>query len=155
MTTTTESKAVTSTAKTQEARKSAANEITERAQKSSKSASKSTASKATQAVQAAKTAKTQETVAKKKTTEKTAAPKRVDTRTFQYGGVSRLKGKMRLRFTNNLKQRQATFKRDGDTEIEMIDFEKPMTKPELAKMMLKHEKFQSDEVQELLKKLVD
>lgn len=107
---------------------------------------------AAEAVKSAKAAKEQTKKVEKSAATKTA---KNDTRLFQYAGVSTLKGKMRLRFTNNYNQRMKTFKRDGDTDVRLIDFEKPASKKDLAKMMLKHEQFQDKEAQELLKKLVD
>lgn len=60
---------------------------------------------------------------------------------FEHAGVSVLNGKMRIRFTNNIEQRLKTFKRDGDTEIEMLALPNAMTKLDAVKTMAAHEKF--------------
>lgn len=112
------------------------------------------------AVKAAQSVKTEKTATEVKTETKpkpaTSSKKIVDERKFRYAGVSRLEGKLRLRFTNNISQRRATFKRDGDEDIVMVDFDVPATKTELAKMMLVHKDFAGNqEALDLIKKLAE
>lgn len=73
---------------------------------------------------------------------------------YTHCGVSVHKGVLKLRFTNDLEGRLKTFQRDGDTDVRMITVDRPSTKQELAEIMIDDPSFQDEQVQELIKTLL-
>lgn len=73
--------------------------------------------------------------------------------TYTVAGISFYRGAYRLRTSNNLAERQKTLMAMGDTDINLIELPRPMTKTEIVLHLSKHMDFDSEEEKALLAQL--
>lgn len=73
--------------------------------------------------------------------------------TYTVAGISFYRGAYRLRTSNNLAERQKTLMAMGDTDINLIELPRPMTKTEIVLHLSKHMDFDSPEEKALLAQL--
>lgn len=75
-------------------------------------------------------------------------------RTFKCAGVSRLKGKITFRATNRENSVYTEIlKKDGHTDVNLVDLKSPMTKEDARKNLLGRKEFQTPEIQACLKQV--
>lgn len=73
--------------------------------------------------------------------------------TYTVAGISFYRGEYRLRTSNKLEERQKTLMAMGDTEINLIELPRPMTKTEIVLHLSRHMDFDSEEERALLARL--
>lgn len=73
--------------------------------------------------------------------------------TYSVAGISFYRGAYRLRTSNNLAERQKTLMAMGDTDINLIELPRPMTKTEIVLHLSRHMDFDSPEEKALLARL--
>ena len=73
--------------------------------------------------------------------------------TYTVAGISFYRGAYRLRTSNNLAERQKTLMAMGDTDINLIELPRPMTKTEIVLHLSRHPDFDAEEERALLAKL--
>ena len=74
-------------------------------------------------------------------------------KTYTVAGISFYRGQFRLRTSNNLAERQKTLMAMGDTEINLIELDRPMTKTEIVLHLSRHPDFDSEDEKALLAQL--
>ena len=63
--------------------------------------------------------------------------------TFTVAGVSRAKGKLKVRFCSDSVLRVKNLQKQGDTDIDLIDLPNPLTKVQACVYLLTQERFQA------------
>ena len=74
-------------------------------------------------------------------------------KTYTVAGISFYRGAYRLRTSNNLDERQKTLMAMGDTDINLIELPRPMTKTEIVLHLSRHPDFDAEEERALLAQL--
>ena len=69
-------------------------------------------------------------------------------------GTSRQNGEVKVRFANDFVSRFKALVRNGHTDIELIELGDKYTKAECLKVMMEHERFQSEEQQSAIYEFV-
>jgi hypothetical protein len=70
--------------------------------------------------------------------------------TYTVAGISFYRGQWRLRTSNNLAERQKTLMAMGDTDINLIELPRAMSKTEIVRYLTGHLEFDTEEEQALL-----
>jgi len=73
--------------------------------------------------------------------------------TYTVAGISFYRGQFRLRTSNNLAERQKTLLAMGDTEINLVELPRPMTKAEIVLWLSRNPDFDSEDERALLARL--
>jgi hypothetical protein len=76
------------------------------------------------------------------------------TKTFEVAGTSKLNGVTKIRFANDYVGRFKILAKNGHDDIELIELGEKMTKAEIAKVLMSHPKFQSEEQQSAIAEYV-
>ena len=76
-----------------------------------------------------------------------------NSKTYTVAGISFYRGAYRLRTSNNLAERQKTLMAMGDTDINLIELPRPMTKTEIVLYLSRHMDFDAPEERALLAQL--
>ena len=75
-------------------------------------------------------------------------------KTFTVAGVSTLNGVTKVRFANDYVGRFKILAKNLHQDIELIELAQPMTKAEVCKFLLTHEKFQGEAAQGAISEFV-
>jgi hypothetical protein len=75
-------------------------------------------------------------------------------KTYTCAGVSTLNGKTKVRFANDFVNRFKILTKNGHDDINLIEFDDPMTKEAICKMLLSHDKFQAESAQSAISEFV-
>ena len=76
------------------------------------------------------------------------------TKTYTVAGTSTNNGKTKVRFAQDYVSRFKILNKNGHTDIELLELDTPMSKSDICKMLLGHEKFQTEAQQSAITEFV-
>ena len=75
-------------------------------------------------------------------------------KTYTVAGTSTNNGKTKVRFAQDYVSRFKILNKNGHTDIELLELDTPMSKSDICKMLLGHEKFQTEAQQSAITEFV-
>ena len=75
-------------------------------------------------------------------------------KTYTVAGTSTNAGKTKVRFAQDYVSRFKILNKNGHTDIELLELDTPMSKSDICKMLLGHEKFQTEAQQSAITEFV-